>query len=411
MLLSVSELNEYVRKSLAMDPFIQNIRIKGEISNLKKYYSGHWYFTLKDDESAVNCVMFSQNNRELLIAPEDGMAVELKGSVSLYVKTGQYQFYATDMIVSGIGELFLRYEKLKDKLFKQGMFDEGHKKVLPLLPRMIGVVTSASGAVIHDILHVAEKRNSNIPICLYPAKVQGAGASEDIIRGIRYFNVHDTVDVIIIGRGGGSFEDLFEFNSEALAQEIYRSKKPIISAVGHETDYTIADFVADKRAATPSQAAEIAVIERSSLLVQLHQLTKQLSLTLHNHIAAYSHKLQALRARIASKSPRNHISIMENRLSMLRLKLRLSSIRCYEDWKHRLSMYQKSLQLLHPDSVLRKGYAIIEKNGLMMDSVQRLHINDRVQIRMHDGHLAARIEEAQKKTQRGAEYGKKNEKL
>lgn len=166
MLLSVSELNEYVRKSLAMDPFIQNIRIKGEISNFKKYYSGHWYFTLKDDESAVNCVMFSQNNRELLIAPEDGMAVELKGSVSLYVKTGQYQFYATDMIVSGIGELFLRYEKLKDKLFKQGMFDEGHKKVLPLLPRMIGVVTSASGAVIHDILHVAEKRNSNIPICL-----------------------------------------------------------------------------------------------------------------------------------------------------------------------------------------------------------------------------------------------------
>lgn len=393
MLLSVSELNEYVRKSLAMDSFIQNISIKGEISNLKKYYSGHWYFTLKDPESAISCVMFSQNNRTISVNLEDGMSVELKGSVSLYTKTGQYQFYVNDIQISGLGELFLQYEKLKEKLMKKGMFDESHKKPLPLLPKMIGVITSASGAVIHDILQVAGERNSSIPFCLYPARVQGSGASQEIINGLRFFNRQESVDLIIIARGGGSFEDLFEFNNEELAHEIYHSSKPIISAIGHETDFTICDFVADKRAATPSQAAEIAVIDKTNIIKQLTLIKQTLNTAASNFLQKYTTRLKEINKQLAYISPANKLIALENTLKIKQQQLQSFLQSFLLQYEHKLELIRNRIILSDPKYILQKGYALIEKEKVIVTSAEYLDKNDTLLIHMHDGTRAAIIKD------------------
>ena len=255
MTLSVAQLNEYVRRTLASDVMLKNICITGEISNFKRHVSGHWYFTLKDEEAAINCVMFRQAAQTVRFQPENGMSVRLTGSVSLYVKTGSYQFYGERMEQEGLGELYLRFERLKQKLLAEGLFDPAMKKPLPLLPRGVGIVTSSTGAVVHDICTVTWRRNPAMPLYLCPVKVQGEGAAREIAAAIRRLDRMPEAEVLIVGRGGGSMEDLWPFNEEIVARAIAACRTPVVSAVGHETDFTIADFAADVRAATPSAAA------------------------------------------------------------------------------------------------------------------------------------------------------------
>lgn len=392
MLLSVSELNEYVRKSLAIDPFLQNISIKGEISNFRKYSSGHFYFTLKDEQSAVSCVMFHEYNQTLSILPEDGMAVELRGSASLYSKTGQYQFYATRLQIAGVGELYLLFEKSKEKLRKLGLFDSSIKKTLPYLPKMVGVISSSSGAVIHDILQVAKERNANVSFCLYPSKVQGQGASLTVIKGIEYFNQAKNVECIIIARGGGSFEDLFEFNNEDLAFAIRASKIPVISAIGHETDFTIADFVADLRAATPSQAAERLIKDRKKLLDTVLSLKKELNHSIAQHCFILGKRIEILRSHLLKQSPIEKIKANQQRVLNDKEKLKLYSKNSLQKLEHNLQNLNTVLGLLRPENILKKGYAIVEKKNIVVDSITKLNQNDGITIQLMDGKAKARIE-------------------
>ena len=264
MTLSVAQLNEYVRRTLASDVMLKNICITGEISNFKRHVSGHWYFTLKDEEAAISCVMFRQAAQTVRFQPENGMSVRLTGSVSLYVKTGSYQFYGERMEQEGLGELYLRFERLKQKLLAEGLFDPSLKKPLPLLPRGIGIVTSSTGAVVHDICTVTWRRNPAMPLYLCPVKVQGEGAAKEIAAAIRRLDRMPEAEVLIVGRGGGSMEDLWPFNEEIVARAIAACQTPVVSAVGHETDFTIADFAADMRAPTPSAAAKSAMVKSVS---------------------------------------------------------------------------------------------------------------------------------------------------
>lgn len=274
--LTVTELNSYIKRTLDNDFILNNLYIKGEISNLKYHSSGHIYFSLKDSISKINCVMFRSNSIDLDFKLQEGMEVIASARCSIYPETGSLQLYISSLQKEGIGELHIKFEKLKKKLQEEGYFDEDHKKAIPKMPRRIGVVTSETGAVIRDIINVSRRRNSYVDIVLYPAVVQGEKAYKTVIEGIKFFNAQKSVDVIIIGRGGGSIEELWNFNEEELAKEIFNSKIPIISAVGHEVDFTISDFVSDYRASTPSQAAEIAVPLESDIIKEIENYNKRI---------------------------------------------------------------------------------------------------------------------------------------
>ena len=391
MVLSVSELNEYVRKSLASDPIIQHISIKGEISNFKSYSSGHWYFTLKDDNAAISCVMFSQYNYIVDFVVEDGMAVELIGNVSLYAKTGQYQFYVESIVQSGVGLLFKKFEELKEKLFKEGLFDESIKKPLPLFAKKIGVISSKSGAVIHDIINVTRSRNNLVSILLYPSKVQGSGTAKNVIEGIDYFNKLKNVDVIIIARGGGSFEDLYEFNDESLARKVRISEIPIISAVGHETDFTILDFVSDKRAATPSHAAEIAVVKHDALLNIIEQLYNKADYYLNDRITKYKSRINA--CAIDLKNFGKIFDLYRSRISNLEYNLSNNIKNRVMENLNKVKLLEAKLDLLNPSYILEKGYAIITKDNKVISSANAISIGDNLNIKLKDGAIASSVNE------------------
>ena len=391
MVLSVSELNEYVRKSLASDPIIQHISIKGEISNFKSYSSGHWYFTLKDDNAAISCVMFSQYNYIVDFVVEDGMAVELVGNVSLYAKTGQYQFYVESIVQSGVGLLFKKFEELKEKLFKEGLFDESIKKPLPLFAKKIGVISSRSGAVIHDIINVTRSRNNLVSILLYPSKVQGSGTAKNVIDGIDYFNKLKNVDVIIVARGGGSFEDLYEFNDESLARKVRISEIPIISAVGHETDFTILDFVSDKRAATPSHAAEIAVVQYDALLNIIEQLYNKADYYLNDRITKYKSRINA--CAIDLKNFGKIFDLYRSRISNLEYKLSNNIKNRVMENLNKVKLLEAKLDLLNQSYILEKGYAIITKNNKVVSSANAISIGDNLNIKLKDGAIASSVNE------------------
>lgn len=391
MVLSVSELNEYVRKSLASDPIIQHISIKGEISNFKSYSSGHWYFTLKDDNAAISCVMFSQYNYIVDFIVEDGMAVELVGNVSLYAKTGQYQFYVESIVQSGVGLLFKKFEELKEKLFKEGLFDESIKKPLPLFAKKIGVISSKSGAVIHDIINVTRSRNNLVSILLYPSKVQGSGTAKNVIEGIDYFNKLKNVDVIIIARGGGSFEDLYEFNDESLARKVRISEIPIISAVGHETDFTILDFVSDKRAATPSHAAEIAVVKHDALLNIIEQLYNKADYYLNDRITKYKSRINA--CVIDLKNFGKIFDLYRSRISNLEYNLSNNIKNRVMENLNKVKLLEAKLDLLNPSYILEKGYAIITKDNKVISSANAISIGDNLNIKLKDGAIASSVNE------------------
>lgn len=391
MVLSVSELNEYVRKSLASDPIIQHISIKGEISNFKSYSSGHWYFTLKDDNAAISCVMFSQYNYIVDFIVEDGMAVELVGNVSLYTKTGQYQFYVESIVQSGVGLLFKKFEKLKEKLFKEGLFDESIKKPLPLFAKKIGVISSRSGAVIHDIINVTRSRNNLVSILLYPSKVQGSGTAKNVIDGIDYFNKLKNVDVIIVARGGGSFEDLYEFNDELLARKVRNSEIPIISAVGHETDFTILDFVSDKRAATPSHAAEIAVVKYDALLNLIEQLDIKVDYYLNDRATKYKSRINA--CEIDIKNFGKIFDLYRSRISNLEYNLSNNIKNRVMENLNKIKLWEAKLDLLNPSYILEKGYAIISKDNKVISSANAISIGDNLNIKLKDGAIDSSVNE------------------
>lgn len=389
--LSVTELNDFIKLVVDGVPQLNDLYINGEISNFKNHYAtGHYYFTLKDESSAVKAVMFKSYASRVKFIPENGMKVTVHGRISVFPRDGQYQIYCDSMEPLGIGSLYAAYEQLKNKLSAEGLFDESHKLPLPEFPMNIGVVTSASGAAVRDIINVTHRRWPIARIVLYPALVQGDGAVESIISGIEHFNNKCVADVIIIGRGGGSIEDLWAFNSENLARVIYSSKIPIISAVGHETDFTIADFVSDVRAPTPSAAAEIAVPDISELKSKVASSYIRISSTVNALLSSDAALLKRFRNSRLLNDPMAYI---EDRTLMLgKLSDRLPALfeRLLSDKRDRLSSVSGILNSLSPLSVLSRGYGSVkDENGKIIKSVDQVKIGDKLNIGLSDGHLIA----------------------
>ncbi|OOM09193.1 exodeoxyribonuclease VII large subunit [Clostridium saccharobutylicum] len=384
--LTVSEVTNYIKRMLDNDFILNNLSVKGEISNLKYHSSGHIYFSLKDDNGKVNCVMFKGNAVFLDFVLEEGMEVIVKGRASIYPATGSFQLYCDEIKKEGQGELFIKFEKLKQKLSKMGYFDEDHKKILPKYPQRIGVVTSPTGAAIRDIINVSTRRSSLVDIVLYPAKVQGIDAYKEVIEGIKYFNNNKSVDIIIVGRGGGSIEELWNFNEEELAKAIYVSKIPIISAVGHEIDYTISDFVADVRAATPSQGAEIAVPLSKDIEQKVCDISKALEINIDNKLKSCKNELSNAERILKIHSPITRIANSYLEIDNLRNRLNFLMKIKVEKEKKQLENLNNLLLAYNPVKVISKGYAIIqddEKN--LITSKEQLENPINLEISVKDG--------------------------
>ncbi len=389
----VGELNEYVSTLLSSDPTLAQLRVSGEISGFKRHSSGHLYFSLKDESALVRCVMFRQQAMRLNFQPQDGMQVLLYGRAALYEKDGSFQLYANYLKKSGEGELYLRFLALKQELEARGWFDEARKRPIPFLPRRVGVVTSGTGAAVQDILNIINRRFPRMPVVLASVRVQGAGAAEEIARAIRDMNAANAADVLIVGRGGGSMEDLWAFNEPAVAEAIVESRIPVISAVGHETDFTIADFAADLRAPTPSAAAELAVPEMDACYEGVRQLSERMR-------RALTGRVQKLRADVRLFASSRAFRLLEGRLMGERQSLDRLREQAHRSASERAALARSSLgqlraqlSALDPSAVLERGYAIVTgENGNALSGVSSLKKQDRVNIRMRDGSADARIE-------------------
>jgi len=391
--LSVTALNTYIKKIVDSDFILNNTNVSGEISNFKLHSSGHIYFTLKDENSKISCVMFKSYAELITFLPREGMKVVVKGKVSIYPKDGTYQVYCTDIKPEGEGSLYVAFQNLKEKLSKEGLFEDRYKKTIPKYPRVVGVVTSPTGAAIRDIINVARRRNDKVDILIYPSLVQGLNASEDIIKGIKYLNSKEEVDVIIIARGGGSIEELWAFNDEALAYEIFNSEKPIISGVGHETDFTIADFVSDLRAPTPSAAAEIAVPSFIELSNKVNGLTSKL-----NNIAVFNLKQKFNRVdlannRLKANSPMNYLINQYNQIDKLSNMLTLKYKSNITMEKQKLIKANALLSAHNPLNVLNKGYSIVQDiKGSVVSDMSSLSSLDEASITVKDGTVRFKLE-------------------
>lgn len=382
---TVTEITKYIKDTIENDIELSNVFVRGEVSNFKHHSSGHMYFTLKDENAKIKCVMFKSYNIFLKFMPEDGMSIIASGSISVYERDGQYQLYCTRMEPDGVGALYKAYEQLKAKLEKEGLFDKSRKKPIPLFPEKIGVVTSKTGAVIKDIINVASRRFYNVNIVLYPARVQGTGAAISIKNGIEYFNSRDDIDVIIIGRGGGSLEELFAFNEEIVARAIYNSVIPVISAVGHETDFTISDFTADIRASTPSHAAEIAVPNLDDLKFKLESFKSDLKSDIENIISNEKQRISDMAGRIKLNSPQNKIIQSSQLLDNLELRLVDNAKNKVVCSKNNFSLLIKELDGLSPLKTLERGYSLAEKDGRVIKSMSLLNVDDDFSLVMQDG--------------------------
>lgn len=392
IVIGVSELNKYIKNIIENDSGLRNIFVKGEISNFKLHSSGHMYFTLKDNESKVKCIMFKSYCQTLKFMPEDGMSVIIRGSISIYERDGQYQLYCNKMEPDGVGSLYLAYEQLKDKLQREGLFDIEVKKTIPLLPRRIGVATSPTGAVIRDIINVSTNRFRNINILLYPVKVQGEGAAVSIISAIEYFNNRNDIDVIIIGRGGGSIEELWAFNEEALARAIHQSSIPVISAVGHETDFTIADFVADRRASTPSQAAEISVPSYDELKYKIDATQSKMISNLKDDLKNWRYIIQNKCNIIERYSPINVISQKLQYVDNLQNKMTFQMKNDIGEKNNKFVMLLNRLDDLSPIKILARGYGYVEKQGKVINNIKSLKIRENIRLHMNDGYAECKVE-------------------
>jgi exodeoxyribonuclease VII large subunit len=395
LVLSVSQLNRYIKMNFDADENLANIFISGEISNFTNHYrTGHLYFTLKDDSAAVRAVMFNSSAKRLKFMPEDGMKVIARGRVSVYEASGQYQLYVDDMQPDGVGALNLAYEQLKEKLQKEGLFSELHKKPLPPYPEKVGVITSPTGAAVRDIINVLGRRFPYAEIVFCPVLVQGDGAHLQLIDAVNLFNSERAADVIIIGRGGGSIEDLWEFNDEGLARAVYNSDIPVISAVGHETDFTICDFVADMRAPTPSAAAELAVPDANELQYALSALKNRMFLNVSSGIADRRSRLEYLTSKGALKSPDEMLSNRSQRLDTAFSKMLSSYENRIGGKKVEFISAATALSKLDPMSVLMRGFAFVsDKNGKNVYSSQALAKGDKINVRFHDGSAVCEVKE------------------
>lgn len=393
--ISVTQLNEYIRNKIDLDPFLSRVVVKGEISNFVNHYkTGHFYLSLKDEGSIIRAVMFRSNAQKLNFLPENGMKVIATGRVSAYVKDGQYQLYITDLSPDGVGALYIAFEQLKKRLKAEGLFRQDRKKPLPKYPAKIGIITSPTGAAIRDMINVSGRRFPLTNLVLFPSLVQGEGAPTQLISGIRFFNERHPVDVIILGRGGGSLEELWAFNDEGLARAIADSRIPIISAVGHETDFSISDFVADLRAPTPSAATELALPEAGEVKRKLHNVIDRMSLVSENRI-------HALRARVDALAKTRQLSSMDNLIDDRRMALggfdrdmEYAMERKLQAARSALMQKAAALDALSPLAVMTRGYsALFSPDGKAVHSVKHIHPGDRVSVRLSDGVALADIQE------------------
>ena len=407
-IVSVSELNEYIKLLLDSAPLLNQIYVKGEISNFTNHYkTGHFYFTLKDEGGVLRSVMFRSSASKLNFLPENGMKVICGGRVSAFPRDGQYQLYVNSMEPDGIGALYIAYEQLKKRLEQEGLFSEEHKKELPKIPTKVGVITSSTGAAIKDIIQVMNRRFPFAKIILYPSLVQGVEAPKQLIAGLDYFESHKNVNVIIIGRGGGSLEELWAFNDEALARRIYACKIPIISAVGHERDYTICDFVADKRAPTPSAAAEIAVPETLELKRKINNITGRITTLLLHQLQIYRTQADQLKNNRVLLSPKNLVD--DKRMLIVSFYQRLMAAeQLFLEQKHRsFAASTAKLDALNPMAVISRGYGVaFDEDGNIIKSVNEIQPQDRLRLQLNDGDIFTRVEVIKQK-KRGRKNGKK----
>ena len=391
--ITVSQLNEYIKAVIEGQPVLRSLFVKGEISNFTNHYkTGHFYFTLKDENSLVRCIMFKGFAEKLKFVPENGMKVILHGKVSAYPRDGQYQIYADNMEPDGIGALYIAYEQLKAKLEKEGLFDQSKKRPLPKIPKRVGIITSPTGAAIRDIINVLGRRFPYAEGVLYPALVQGDGAPAQLISGVKYFNSENNVDVIIIGRGGGSIEDLWAFNDEGLAREIYASHIPVISAVGHETDFTICDFVSDRRAPTPSAAAELAVPETMELKQKILNIIGRMDMLILHNIKNNRQKLDELAAKRVLNTP--DFIVDDRRYQLMNLDTRMENGMKYSVSlkKELFARYTSKLEALNPMSVISRGYsAVFADDGKLIKSVDQVEVGDRLNFKTVDGSVSAEV--------------------
>ena len=390
--LEVSELNSYIKKLIADEPILGNVMVKGEVSNFKIHSSGNVYLSLKDKDSKVNCIILRRNFAQDMVI-KDGTKIIASGSVRVYERDGAYQLYINSVEVEGMGNLYYQYLQMKERLEKEGLFSPMHKKKIPRFPKVIGVITSPTGAVIRDIINVVSRRYPRVEIKLFPVLVQGERSEESLIRGLDFFNRRDDIDTIIIGRGGGSLEELWSFNSEALARKIFDSKIPIISAVGHETDYTICDFVADLRAPTPSSAAELATPDLKDLLASQDILVKRMS-------RAVSNKIEIERQKVSRSIEKTHTIVQKDmidmsyvRLDRIQERMAASIDRRMVDYKNKLSLIGVSMGNLNPFSVMDRGYSVVESSGGLVQKTTDVELGENIDILLSDGSLRCQVKE------------------
>ena len=417
--LSVTALTKYIKYKFDNDVHLKNVLLKGEISNFKHHSRGHFYFTLKDDKAQISAIMFASNSKSVPFRPEDGMSVLVEGYLTVYEASGQYQIYVKKMDEDGVGSLHVAYEQLKKKLQEEGLFDQKHKKPIPKFPSTIAVLTSPTGAAVRDIINIVNRRYPLAKIIVYPTLVQGEFAKDNIVENLKQVNKHKQADVIILGRGGGSIEDLWPFNEEIVAYEIFKSKIPIISSVGHETDFTISDFVADLRAPTPSGGAELAVPDQYELFNYLRQLESSSKTSLKRLLTLKKERLERLKSSYIFKDPLRLTESKSRRYDHLRDKLELLSpmnrISQSMDQVQHLTMNLNNyferyltkrqndyvisinkLELLNPLTIMKKGYSVTKKDGKIIKSVAHIKVQDELDILLNDGSIKATVNEVRK---------------
>lgn len=394
--LTVSQLGEYIRRMMQLDPMLHGVELKGEISNLKFHQTGTIFFTLKDELSSIACVMYASDAERLQAAPFEGMRAVVSGSVGYYVKGGQLQFYANSIQAQGVGVLYERLLALKTRLSQEGLFDPARKQELPAYPDTIGVVTSPTGAVIHDIMNVSLRRDPQARILLCPVRVQGVGAADEVVQAIELLERIESVSVIIVARGGGLMEDLWTFNEECVVRAVAACSKPVVSAVGHETDVTLCDLAADLRAPTPSAAAECVVPVRQEILAQLDAIKEELQSAAARQLERKYAALDILGARLALCRPEKRLCAQAQQLAAKKEALSAAMSRRLDDAQRRLMQRMRELEMLSPYRVLSRGYAIITRDGLPVTAAGQLCAGDRIAIRFADGEAAAQIQDVDK---------------
>ena len=390
--LSITQLNEYIRGKMDTDPLLTQVAVRGEISNYKLYPSGHHYFTLKDEGSALRCVLFKGKAARLRFRPENGMKIIAMGKVSVYPRDGAYQLYCTGLTMDGVGDLYAAFEQLKKKLEAQGLFDPAHKKPIPKFPGTIGIITSSAGAAVHDTLRILRKRYPLSKVRLLPVRVQGVEAPGEIAAAIGYANHYRLADLLIVGRGGGSIEDLWAFNDERVAYAIYHSEIPVISAVGHEPDVTISDYVADLRAATPSNAAELAVPDQDALRQNLDAMSNAMVSSLSRQVKAARQHLKVLSASQALRSPTGYLEQRSQSVELLKNRLVAAQNQNITRARQRFIAQISKLEAMSPLKVLTRGYSMAQtQRGEVVRSINQVELGERIRIRLSDGTISATV--------------------